>query len=67
MFMEPAQTAAARAEQELADRRRAFDEATAAAEAHGPDADVVQLIDCALALHAAEALLRARAAGAVSR
>ena len=67
MFMERAQTAAARAEQELADRRRAFDAATAAAEADGPEADLIELIDCALALHAAEALVGARAAGAASR
>jgi hypothetical protein len=67
MFMERAPTAAARAEQELADRRRAFDAATAAAEADGPEADLTELIDCALALHAAEALAGARVAGARSR
>jgi hypothetical protein len=59
MFMERAQTAAARAEQELAARRRAFDDATAAAEARGGEPDVLDLIDCALALHAAEALVGA--------
>jgi hypothetical protein len=54
--MQRAHTTAARAEQELADRRAAFDEATAAAEARGRDADVVDLIDCALALQTAEAV-----------
>jgi hypothetical protein len=64
MFMERAQTAAARAEQELATRRRAFDEATAAAEAGGDEPDVIELIDCALALYAAEARVGAGAAQA---
>jgi hypothetical protein len=49
-------TAAARAEAELAERRAAFDRATAAAESAGQEVDVVDLIDCALALHAAESL-----------
>jgi hypothetical protein len=57
MSTEGARTAAARAEEELAARRAAFDRATAAAEGGGHDADVVDLIDCALALLAAEALL----------
>jgi hypothetical protein len=57
--MQRSQTLADRAEHELAERRRAFAEATAAAEASGSDADVVELIDCALALQAAEALVGA--------
>jgi hypothetical protein len=64
MITQRAQTAAARAEAELADRRAAFDRATAAAEAGEPEADVIDLIDCALALHAAEALVGARGGGA---
>jgi hypothetical protein len=58
MLTERADTAA-RAEAELAERRAAFDRATAAAETAGHDVDVVDLIDCALALHAAEALASA--------
>jgi hypothetical protein len=60
MIAPRADTAAARAEAELAERRAAFDRATADAEAHGPEADLVDLIDCALALHAAETVLGAR-------
>jgi len=62
MLTQRADTAAARAEAELAERRAAFDRATAEAEAIGPEADVIELIDCALALHAAEAVLSARSA-----
>jgi hypothetical protein len=60
MIAPRADTAAARAEAELAARRAAFDRATADAEAVGPEADVVDLIDCALALHAAEAVVSER-------
>jgi hypothetical protein len=59
MFMERSETRAARAERELEDRRRAYDAAAAAAEASGPEADVVELIDCALALQAAESVAAA--------
>jgi hypothetical protein len=59
MFTERTQAAAARAEAELGERRAAFDRATAAAESAGHEVDVVDLIDCALALHAAEALVSA--------
>jgi hypothetical protein len=62
MFAERAESTPVRAEDELAVRRAAFDRATAAAEADGHDADVIDLIDCALALHAAEALAGANRA-----
>jgi hypothetical protein len=59
MFTERTRAAAARADAELAERRAAFDRATAAGASAGHDVDVVDLIDCALALHAAEALVSA--------
>jgi len=62
MSTERAPTATARAEAQLAERRAAFDRATATAETREGEPDIVDLIDCALALHAAETVASASAA-----
>ena len=56
MFVEQAQNAADRAARELAARRAALDDALAAIERGDPDADPIAVVDCALALQAAEAM-----------
>jgi hypothetical protein len=60
MFVERAEDAATRAERELADRRAALEDALAAVERGDPDADPIAVVDCALALRAAETVVGAR-------
>jgi hypothetical protein len=60
--------AANRAEHDVAMRRAALDQALAALDRGDPDADPIAVVDCALALQAAEAVAGAGAgAGAGAR
>jgi len=56
MFVERAQASADAAARELAARRAALDAALAALDRGDPDADPIAVVDCALALQAAEAV-----------
>jgi hypothetical protein len=58
--------AADRARHDLATRRAALDDALAALDRGDPDADPIAVVDCALALQAAEAVAGARGAGAAA-
>ena len=62
MFAERARASADAAQRDLAARRLALDEALAALDRGDPDADPIAVVDCALALQAAEAMVAARAA-----
>jgi hypothetical protein len=55
-----------RAGHDLATRRAALDDALAALDRGDPDADPIAVVDCALALQAAEAVAGARVAAALS-
>jgi hypothetical protein len=56
MFVERARASADAAQRDLAARRLALDEALAALDRGDPDADPIAVVDCALALQAAEAV-----------
>jgi hypothetical protein len=56
MFAERARASADAAQRDLAARRLALDEALAALDRGDPDADPIAVVDCALALQAAEAV-----------
>jgi hypothetical protein len=56
MFVERARASADAAQRELAARRAALDAALAALDRGDPDADPIVVIDCALAVQAAEAV-----------
>jgi hypothetical protein len=60
MFMERAQSAVARAERELAARRRALARVTAADD-RDDAVDYIDVVDCALAVQAAEAVVSVHA------
>ena len=62
MFVERARASPDAAQRDLAARRAALDEALAALDRGDPDADPIAVVDCALALQAAEAIVAARAA-----
>ena len=62
MFVERARASPDAAQRDLAARRAALDEALAALDRGDPDADPIAVVDCALALQAAEATVAARAA-----
>jgi hypothetical protein len=57
MFVESARTSAHAAQRDLAARRAALDDALAALDRGDPDADPIAVVDCALALQAAEAMV----------
>ena len=57
MFVERARASADTAQRDLAARRAALDEALAALDRGDPDADPIAVVDCALALQAAEAMV----------
>jgi len=59
MFVERARTSADAAQRDLAARRAALDDALAALDRGDPDADPIAVVDCALALQAAEAMVGA--------
>ena len=56
MFVERARASADAAQRDLAARRLALDEALAALDRGDSDADPIAVVDCALALQAAEAV-----------
>jgi hypothetical protein len=57
MFVERARASADTAQRDLAARRAALDDALAALDRGDPDADPIAVVDCALALQAAEAMV----------
>ena len=59
MFVERARASADTAQRDLAARRAALDDALAALDRGDPDADPIAVVDCALALQAAEAMVGA--------
>ena len=58
--------AANRTQHEVAARRAALDDALAALDRGGPDADPIAVLDCALALRAAESVVASGARQPVS-
>jgi len=57
MFVERARTSADAAQRDRAARRAALDDALAALDRGDPDADPIAVVDCELALQAAEAMV----------